>query len=98
LPIIVVSFRKFRGKKPVALCPVNAHNRMRSHVMAGQKRVEDARERAYARPSTPLMPQGFEDVDARDKPGMTIFELSRPGSCPDHPRLDLLATWAAGFI
>jgi hypothetical protein len=35
LPIIVVSFPKFRGKKPGALGPVNAHNRMRSHVMAG---------------------------------------------------------------
>jgi YNFM family putative membrane transporter len=28
LPIIVVSFRKFRGKKPSALHPVNAYNRM----------------------------------------------------------------------
>jgi hypothetical protein len=28
LPIIVVSFRKFRGKKPAALGPVNAHSRM----------------------------------------------------------------------
>src|SRR2546426_10151332 len=34
LPIIVVSFRKFRGKKPVALRPVNAptgcaHNKLK---------------------------------------------------------------------
>jgi hypothetical protein len=37
--------------------------------MAGHKRVEDARERAYARPSTSLMLHRFEDVDARDKRG-----------------------------
>jgi len=30
LSIIVVSFRKFRGKKPAALRPVNAYNRMRA--------------------------------------------------------------------
>jgi hypothetical protein len=29
LPIIVVSFRKFRGKKPAARRPVNAYNGMR---------------------------------------------------------------------
>jgi hypothetical protein len=37
--------------------------------MAGQKRVEDARERAYARPSTSLMLHSLQDVDARDKRG-----------------------------
>src|SRR5215831_317960 len=44
LPIIVVSFRKFRGKKPAALRPVNAYNLMdeqRMHVISGQKRLED---------------------------------------------------------
>jgi hypothetical protein len=35
--------------------------------MAGQKRVEDARERAYARPSTSF--EAAKDVDARDKRG-----------------------------
>jgi hypothetical protein len=37
-------------------------------VMAGQKRVEDARERAYARPST-FSFEVAKDADARDKRG-----------------------------
>jgi hypothetical protein len=47
-------------------------------VMAGQKRVEDARERAYARPSTSLVLQGFEDVDARDKRGHDGHQVMPP--------------------
>jgi hypothetical protein len=63
-------------------------------VMAGQKRVEDARERAYARPSTSLMPQDQEDVDARDKRGHdakepntieTGYRIPKCADTLDHP-------------
>jgi hypothetical protein len=39
--------------------------------MAGQKRVEDARERAYARPSTSLPYQGIKTWMPGTRPGMT---------------------------
>jgi hypothetical protein len=58
LSIIAISFRKFRGKKPGALRPVNAHNRMGLTSWPG-----------LSRPSTSLVPQDFEDVDARAKRG-----------------------------